>query len=273
MTEVYGIIGDPVTHSLSPVMHNAAFDHLEMDSRYLPFRVSSKDLKIAIEGAKALGVKGLNVTIPHKEACVTYLELDKEAALIGAVNTISFKEGMKGYNTDGIGAVKALEVNGIDIEGTKFLIVGAGGSARAIAFSVGVRGGKIVITNRTSDRGVKLARDLRSITDAIFIPFENINEVTGKIDVLINTTPVGMYPEVDSMPISSEFLTSDLVVFDIVYNPLKTRLIREAERVRCKTILGVDMLVFQGAESFKIWTGMKAPIDVMKDAVLQVLRD
>ena len=279
MMKVYAVLGDPISHSMSPAMHNAAFGALGMPCIYHAFRVRPSDLKDAIYGAKALGFGGLNLTIPLKEEALKYVEPDPIAARIGAVNTIDFADGITGHNTDGIGAMRALEDAGIPISGRNILIIGAGGAARAIAFQFGYSGGEIVIANRTKKRADRLARDvsvglseLGKTPSIESIGLGAIPEKIADVDILINATSVGMHPDVDATPVPSDLLRPGLAVFDIVYNPRRTRLLLEAEQKGATIVEGVRMLVHQGAEAFSIWTGRKPPVDVMVAAVVRELQ-
>ena len=279
MMKIYAVLGDPIGHSMSPVMHNAAFRALRMPDRYHAFRVRQQDLRDAIYGAKALGFGGLNLTIPLKEEALKYVDPDPIAARIGAVNTIDFADGIQGYNTDGIGAMRALEDVGVGVAGKNILIIGAGGASRAIAFQFAYSGGEITIANRTEERADKLARDLRTGLEELdrsshvrSIGLDRVASEIADADILINATSIGMYPDVDASPVSPDLLRPELVVFDIVYNPLHTRLLSEAEQRGAIAIGGVRMLVHQGAEAFRIWTGREPPVDVMLEAVVQELR-
>ena len=279
MMKIYAVLGDPIGHSMSPVMHNAAFRALGMPDRYHAFRVRQQDLRDAIYGAKALGFGGLNLTIPLKEEALKYVDPDPIAARIGAVNTIDFADGIQGYNTDGIGAMRALEDVGVGVAGKNILIIGAGGASRAIAFQFAYSGGEITIANRTEERADKLARDLRTGLEELdrsshvrSIGLDRVASEIADADILINATSIGMHPDVDASPVSPDLLRPELVVFDIVYNPLHTRLLSEAEQRGAIAIGGVRMLVHQGAEAFRIWTGREPPVDVMFEAVVQELR-
>lgn len=279
MMKIYAVLGDPIGHSMSPVMHNAAFRALGMPDRYHAFRVRQQDLRDAIYGAKALGFGGLNLTIPLKEEALKYVDPDPIAARIGAVNTIDFADGIQGYNTDGIGAMRALEDVGVGVAGKNILIIGAGGASRAIAFQFAYSGGEITIANRTEERADKLARDLRTGLEELdrsshvrSIGLDRVASEIADADILINATSIGMHPDVGASPISPDLLRPELVVFDIVYNPLHTRLLSEAEQRGAIAIGGVRMLVHQGAEAFRIWTGREPPVDVMFEAVVQELR-
>jgi len=279
MMKIYAVLGDPIGHSMSPVMHNAAFRALGMPDRYHAFRVHQQDLRDAIYGAKALGFGGLNLTIPLKEEALKYVDPDPIAARIGAVNTIDFADGIQGYNTDGIGAMRALEDVGVGVAGKNILIIGAGGASRAIAFQFAYSGGEITIANRTEERADKLARDLRTGLEELdrsshvrSIGLDRVASEIADADILINATSIGMHPDVGASPVSPDLLRPELVVFDIVYNPLHTRLLSEAEQRGAIAIGGVRMLVHQGAEAFRIWTGREPPVDVMFEAVVQELR-
>lgn len=292
-TNVVGIIGDPIEHTLSPVMFNAAFKSLNLDYVYVPFNVKKEDLDSAIAGAKAFNIKGLNVTIPHKKKVLNVIDkFDIMANLIGAVNTIKFHNGKsKGYNTDCIGALRAIE-EVCNLKDKNVVIVGAGGAAKAIAFQVAISNIKnLTIINRTEKKAKSLVSDIKTLLSTDFkdnsklddnrIDFshidlnfdhagiESIHKHLKNADILIDTTPVGMYPNVDIEPIATaNEMHSDLIVNDIVYNPIDTCLLKEAKLANAKTISGIKMLLYQGVENFKIWTGLEAPVDVMEKALL-----
>ena len=274
-TNIVGLIGHPVEHSFSPPMHNAAFEKLGMDYAYIAFDVDPNNLGSAIEGAKSLNIKGFNVTIPHKIEVMHFLdEIDEVAGLIGAVNTIDFKN-MKGYNTDGIGAVRAIE-DVISIKDNNVVIAGAGGASRAISFYLAKYGAdSITILNRNVDRAISLAGDVLDsglMADVQADSISEINNYLSDADILVDTTPMGMHPHVDDEPIArAEDMHEDLVVFDAVYNPNETVLIKEAIKAGAKPVYGIKMLLYQGAESFKIWTGVDAPVDEMEKALRQTL--
>lgn len=271
MKKIYGILGDPVAHSLSPVMHNAAFGRLGIDAVYLAFRVSKSDLEAAITGAKSLGIAGLNVTIPLKEKALDFVDADEMARKIGAINTIDFSSGMpSGYNTDGIGSMRVLQETVGELTAKKVLILGAGGAARAIAFHLDAHGASVTLANRTMERAAQVAAQLTHAT-AIGLDAELEKHLQAS-DILINATSVGMHPHDDATLVTADMIHPDLVVFDIVYNPLETRLLQEAKRAGVTRVVnGVKMLVYQGAASFKIWTGVEPPIDVMEKAVTGAL--
>jgi shikimate dehydrogenase len=261
---LYIVIGNPIGHSLSPVMHNIALAHSGLGGRYLAFRV--ENIAGAVDGIRSLGIRGASITIPHKVAVMEYLdEVDPMAANIGAVNTIFNTDGiLHGYNSDCEGAVKALSEK-TAIKGKDVAVIGAGGGARALGFGLKQKGGIVTIINRTNSRGEKLARDL----GCRFMPLAELNELPYQI--VVNATPVGMTPDVDSMPLSSKLLEPDTVVMDMVYNPLKTRLLKEAEKIGCTIVDGVSMFVHQGAVQFELWNNQKAPVDIMRKVVLEEL--
>lgn len=274
-TNVVGLIGNPVEHSFSPPMHNAAFKALNMDYVYVAFDVLPENLENAIKGGNALNIKGLNVTIPHKINVMKYLnEIDEVARLIGAVNTIDFKN-LKGYNTDGIGAIKAIkEVT--PIENKKVILVGAGGASRAISFYLAKENPEeIIILNRNTKKAENLSKDILSSKLTDNVKSGSIDEIEKYIrdgDILVDSTPLGMYPHTEDAPIAtSDMMHEDLVVNDIVYNPNETALIKEAIKADAKPVYGIKMLLYQGAESFKIWTNQEPPIDVMEKALKETL--
>ena len=274
-TNIVALIGHPVEHSFSPPMHNRAFEKLNLDYVYVAFDVEPANLKSAIEGAKALNIKGFNVTIPHKISVMEFLdEIDEVASLIGAVNTIDFKN-MKGYNTDGIGAVKAIE-EVTSIKGKNVVIAGAGGASRAISFYIAKYGADtMTILNRNPLKAQNLASDVSNSGLIGEVKSDSISEINAYLadaDILIDTTPVGMHPNVDDEPIAtSQNMHEDLVVFDAVYNPNETVLLKEAIKAGAKPVYGIKMLLYQGAESFKIWTGRDAPVDEMEMALRKTL--
>ena len=274
-TNIVGLIGHPVEHSFSPPMHNAAFRELGMDYAYVAFDVSPQNVGEAIKGAESLNIKGFNVTIPHKIEVMQYLdELDEVAELIGAVNTIDFKD-LKGYNTDGIGAVRAIE-EVTSIKDKNVVIAGAGGASRAISFYIAKYGAnKLTILNRNVEKAQKLAGDVLDSNLISNVEADSISEISSHLngaDILINTTPIGMYPNVNDEPIASaDDMHEELVVFDAVYNPNETVLLKEAIKAGAKPVYGIKMLLYQGAESFRIWTGNDAPVDVMEDALRKTI--
>lgn len=263
-TSVYGIFGNPVAHSMSPLIHNAAFRLLGVDAIYLPFEV--KDLQGAVAGMRVLQVRGASVTHPFKTKILGLIdEVDVTAKEVGAVNTLVLEnDSIRGINTDWTGAVRCIE-GLLPVKGNHFVVVGAGGAARAVVLGITREGGKVTLVNRTRDNGLALAEAF----GLPFVPLEEIDTLSG--DCLINTTPVGMYPNVEATPIPKGVLSHYKAVVDIIYNPFKTRLLAEAEAAGCMVKNGIDMFIFQGAEQFRIWTGREAPVGLMRDLVLERL--
>ena len=294
-TKILGVIGDPIEHTFSPAMHNAGLDALKLNYIYLPFHVKPDRLKECIEGAKAMGIQGLNVTIPHKTNVMKHLdEIDQVASMIGAVNTIQFNYVQdnessnqdneinvttRGFNTDGYGCVRAIEEK-TSINDKKVTITGAGGAARAVAFQIANSGiDELSILNRNASKAESLAGDLRTNLEAIGIDIginaygiDDLKRELSDSDIFIDTTPIGMYPNVDDKPIASaDMLHEDLLVNDIVYTPMETSLIKEAKLANATVVPGYKMLLYQGIRSFEIWLGREAPVDVMEKALLDVL--
>ena len=278
-TRVCGIIGDPVEHSLSPAMHNAAFQELNIDFVYVSFRVRKNELKEAIVGAKALDIRGLNVTMPHKNAIMKYLdEIDPTARSIGAVNTILNDKGrLVGYNTDGIGALKALKENGVSLDGKKLVLLGAGGAGKAIAFHAAQEMEELKIFNRTAQKAKDLAEVLRKKfgkkIDGNSLSAKTMKKELEDADIVVNATSVGMHPNDGQSLVDPSWLRPTLCVMDIVYNPIETKLAKDAKSVGAKVVSGVEMLVHQGAASFEIWTACPAPVKVMEQAILSKLSE
>ena len=257
--ELYGIIGHPVAHSLSPAMHNAAFKAVSRRACYVPFDV--QDVEGAMRGVRALGIKGLSVTVPHKEAVMAYLdEIDPLAREIGACNTIINRAGrLLGTNTDWIGAVKAID-EVCPLKGKRVLVIGAGGSAKAIVKGLVREGARVHIANRTREKAEMLGMRFECSASGLDIP------PGMEFDCLINATTVGMGAD-DSMPVAREVVEASDVVMDIVYSPLNTPLIETARALGKKVINGLRMLLFQAVAQFELWTGQKAPIHTMEQAL------
>jgi len=274
-TKLTAVLGYPLSHSLSPLMHNEAFKHCSFNCIYIPLEVKPEDLGAVVKAIGRMNFIGFNVTVPHKVEVMKYLdEVDKLADIIGAVNTVVIKDGkMKGYNTDGIGFLKSLEESTKQpVEGRKVFILGAGGACRAISMTLAMnKAERIYICNRTYERAESLCRDINANFTSISLPvlmeYENMKEAIEDSDILINTTTVGMYPHSDESPLPKSLLKENLIVCDIVYNPKKTKLLKDAEALECKIVFGLPMLVYQGAEAFKLWTGIEAPVNVMFKAV------
>jgi shikimate dehydrogenase len=263
-TRVYGILGQPVSHSLSPAMHNAAFRSLGVNAVYVAFAVGN--LEAAVQGLRGLQIGGASITIPFKEAIMPLLdEIDAQATAIGAVNTVINQDGrLLGANTDWLGAVAALQEK-IEIAGQHFLLLGAGGAARAIAFGIMEEGGRVTVTDLDQPRAAALAQEFRVES----LPLDALAQCPAQ--VLINATPVGMAPQADKIPIDPALLERFRLVMDIVYRPLDTRLLREALARNCQTIDGLQMLIYQGAAQFDLFTGQPAPVEIMRRAALEAL--
>ncbi len=267
MTEVYGIIGYPVSHSLSPLMHNCAFKELKISAVYGCFEVKPEELKQAVEGIKALGIKGVSVTVPHKEKVMEFLdEIEETAREIGAVNTILNENGvLKGFNTDWIGVLKAFEVSGVEVKGKKVVIIGAGGASRAVVYAVKKAGAEAVeVYNRTFEKAVKLAKQF----DIIPKKWEELKKAWG--DIIIQTTSVGMNSW--ESPVEEEVIARFNTAMDIVYTPLKTKFLNLAEKYGI-IIDGLKMLLYQGVEQFKIWIKKEPPVKLMEKTLYSALQE
>ena len=277
-TRLCGVIGDPIEHTMSPAIHNAAFTKMGLDYLYVPFQVKPAGLCQAIDGMRALNIRGLNVTIPYKVTVIPFLdELDPLAERIGAVNTVTNDDGvLKGYNTDASGFLQALLKRGIKPKGKNVVILGAGGASRAISFILAERGAHLFILNRQLKKAEELSSRLSTTFEkevkALQLAAENLAQVLDGADILVNATSVGMSPDINETPLPSNLLKPGLIVVDIVYNPIKTRLLREAEEAGTETVSGVDMFVWQGALAFERWTGVKAPLELMRAEVIKQLQ-
>ncbi len=263
-TQLCGVFGHPVGHSLSPAIHNAAFRETGFNGIYLAFDVTN--LSSAAAGIRALNILGVSITIPHKVSIMEYLDACTPMAMaIGAVNTVINRDGhLTGDNTDGLGAVSALAAQTI-IADRRVAVIGAGGAARAVTAAIRSSGGNLTVVNRSVKRGEALA----AVVNADFIP---LAEFAGNgYDILVNTTSVGMTPHTDAMPTDPARFEPEAVVMDIVYNPLETRWLRAAKKRGCTVIDGLAMFVHQGALQFELWTGRAAPRAVMRSAVMESL--
>lgn len=272
MTEIkkFAVVGDPIEHSLSPIMHNAAFKELNLDYEYVALRIPKSSLNKEFSRLKQFS--GINVTIPHKQEIISLLDIMSETArMVGAVNCVAFEEGKSvGYNTDMTGAIEALCAHTGPINGKKIMILGAGGAARAIAYGCALEAAEVGVYNRTCSKAEDLVSDLNQ-------EFGGGNKVyelkdVKKAEILINATSAGMHPNTNEIPIDSKLLHKKLTVMDIVYTPLETKLLKEAKKVGAHTVDGVEMFVNQGAESLRIWLGTEAPREVMREAVLGKLK-
>jgi len=272
--DVYGLIGNPVGHSLSPPMHEAAYDALGLDARYVTFEPAVDAVVDAVDGADALGVAGLNVTVPFKRDVAAAVDTDDLASAVGAVNTLDFSGAtVTGHNTDVEGAVRALRERGdATLGGATAVVVGAGGAGRAVAFGLADAGASVRVANRTVERAESLAVDVSAAVDGPVVDAGGLDDLDAALadaDVLVNATSVGM--EADETPVPAPALHGDLVVLDAVYAPLETRLLRDAADAGARTVDGAWMLLYQGAAAFERWTGEPAPIDAMNDALREAL--
>jgi len=275
-TWVYGLIGDPVDHSLSPEIQNAAFRAIRLNAVYLTFQVRQAQLKWAIKGLKSLNVRGFNVTTPHKRAILRYLDdVETEAAEIGSINTVKNENGtLTGFSTDGEGVLSSMKAAGISPDGRSALLFGAGGAGRVIAYALVGRGYSLKIANRTESNAKRLAKFLhgkfgRKI-DAIPLSKKALKESVNHSDIILNASSMGMDGK-HNPPLDKRWIRDDHWVFDIVYRPVRTKLLQDAASAGARTINGLDMLVHQGASSFTLWTGKKAPIREMRRAITEKL--
>ncbi|KFM99040.1 shikimate dehydrogenase [Bacillus clarus] len=275
MKQLYGVIGNPIGHSLSPHMHNDAFEHLNMDAHYHAFLVEEESLGEAVKGLKALGISGFNVTTPHKVSIMKYLEeVDPLAEQIGAVNTVVHRDGkLMGYNTDGIGYVRSLQsISKEPLQQKRILLLGAGGASRAIYFSlanVGVK--EIDIANRTVEKAEDLIAGCAAKVNSRALSLEQATEEQGNYDVIIHTTTIGMHPHVEHTPLQIRSLKQGSIVSDIIYNPFETKILQDAKEQGVTIQNGIDMFVYQGALAFEMWTGCMPDINRMKQLVMRKL--
>ena len=278
-TQLTGILGYPVAHSLSPAMQNAAFKALGLDFCYVPLDVPPARLRAAVRSLKVLGFRGFNVTIPHKERIGVCLDrLTPEARLIGAVNTVENRNGrFIGHNTDGRGFLAFLKADlDLSVSGRTILILGAGGAARAVAFQSALAGASILLANRTRSRAEGLARDLRKKVKGPLVgslPWTEraLREAAGRADMIVNATSVGMKPDDPDLLVRDSF-RSGQIVCDLVYRPLETAFLKQARQAGARAVDGLGMLLHQGALSFEIWTDQKPPLPMMKKALEQALQ-
>jgi len=267
-TGLYAIFGNPVRHSISPLMHNAAFAETGIDAVYLAFEPSSAG--DAVSAMKNIGILGASVTIPFKIDMLKHLDaVDPLAASIGSVNTIVNENGrLSGYNTDGYGAVRAIEQSGITLKGKTCMVIGNGGSARAIALTLAGTGARVIIAGRNGIRVNSFVQDLTTVapgTKAVILK-DITSSFMEQVDVIINTTPLGMTPDTGSTPLEASLIAPRHIVFDIVYAPHETRLLADARKIGCRVVYGIEMLILQGARQFEIWTGREAPVETMRRA-------
>ena len=289
MSKRVGVIGYPIRHSISPVFQQAAFDHCGIDARFEAWEVDPRSLPPFIEGLRSPDNLGVNVTVPHKEATIPLLDrIDDSAGTVGAVNVVVNKDGvLSGHNTDGVGFLRALEQDaGYAPKERRVLILGAGGSAKAVSFAL-VRAGvaSIVIANRTLDRAERLAEQLRSgylpggaeggpVTSSIDASESGLARVVAESDLIVNCTTLGMKhgPDEGASPITDRQIPAQALVYDLVYNPPVTPLLKQAAMAGAASLGGLPMLVYQGAAAFELWTEMEAPVEVMMDAARGALK-
>lgn len=267
-----GVMGDPIVQSKSPVMHTSALSASGIRGSYVPLHVLGVSLKEAMEGVRALGFRGVNVTVPHKVEVMKYLDaIDESARAIGAVNTVVNDGGvLTGFNTDGIGYIRSLKEEAApDLAGKRVVVLGSGGAARGIVYALlRENPAEVSVANRTADKARALADEWSHLGSLRGLAMEEIGSVLAKADILINTTSVGMYPHPGQSPIDPALIPEGIVVSDLIYNPLKTELLIQAERKDCLIHNGLGMFVYQGAYAFEYWTGVTAPVEAMRAAVL-----
>ncbi|MBB6646433.1 shikimate dehydrogenase [Halobellus ruber] len=262
--QVFGLLGNPVEHSLSPPMHEAAYDALGMDARYVTFEPDRDAAAGAVAAAETLGIAGLNVTIPFKQDVLDAVEPDGMARRVGAVNTVDFSASPpRGYNTDVAGVRRAFTHHDVAIEGRDAVVVGAGGAGRAVAFALADAGAAVHIANRTEERAESLAADVPGATAGGLDTLDRVADA----GILVNATSVGMEPDDEETPVPAAHLHAELAVLDAVYTPVETRLLREASAAGATTVDGAWMLLFQGVAAFERWTGRDAPVAAMNEAL------
>ena len=265
MAGTYAVIGDPIEHSMSPLIHNAAFKELGMDSSYIAYRIERGDLEDGIESLKSARIAGFNVTIPHKVDVLKYLDsYDDDCKQVGAANTVEISNGkLAGYNTDVKGFLDPLHERKISLKGLDVLLLGAGGAARAIVIALAKQKcSSITVANRT----VKSAQALETLADIKIESIDDAPRLAKNASLIVNATSLGL--KIEQSPIPAEFMNADQIIYDIVYRPMKTELLREASKAGAIIIYGYEMLLAQACESFKIWHKNDAPKDVMKRAIL-----
>lgn len=264
-TRITGIFGNPIEHTLSPLMHNAAFQTLGLDICYVPFRVSPESLPDAVRAIRSLNMMGVNITIPHKEKVIPLLDkVHEEASFIGAVNTVTHNDGiLTGYNTDGRGFLSSLTEEGISIEGKKILIIGAGGASRAVSYYLSEKASILSLFDTDMPKAGRLVHDLSMIRSNVCLAKEIGNMV--QPDIVINATPLGLKTD-DPLPFNPDLIAPEMVICDLVYK--KTELLKEAELRGAKIVDGSGMLLWQGVLAFELWTGVKPPVDIMRDQLL-----
>lgn len=264
-TKIVGIFGYPVEHSLSPNMHNTAFSRLGLDMCYVPFKVAPDDLPYAVNSIRALNMLGANTTVPHKENVIPLLDdVDKEAKFIGAVNTVVNSDGrLKGYNTDGRGFISSLTEEGVSIDGREIVIIGTGGASRAISFYLSEKALKLSLFDIDRPKAERLVNDLNKVRNNVVLL--NDTGSLDKADIIINATPLGLKPD-DPLPFEPELIKPEMVVCDLIYK--ETAILKEAKTRGAEAINGSGMLLWQGVLAFELWTGIKPPVDDMREVLL-----
>lgn len=274
MKKLYAVIGNPIGHSMSPIMHNDLFSFYQIDASYLPFQIKSEDLKDAVDGFKAIGIGGFNVTVPHKTAIIPLLdEVDELAASIGAVNTVVNENGrLKGYNTDGPGFLKGLQAFMSGAASKKILLIGAGGAARAIYFTLAMEKPEAIdIANRTVAKAQSLIDDCPYSVKSEACTLDEAGRKLGEYDLVVQTTSIGMAPKIADQPLDLSNIKKHSHVCDIIYNPLETKLLQDASNRGANVQNGIDMFVYQGALAFEKWTGIFPDVERMRENVLKQL--
>jgi len=275
-TLLFGVIGNPIRHSKSPIMMNRAFRETGINGVYTAFHVTSDHIGDFAAGVRAMGIRGVNVTIPHKLDIMSVLdEIDASAQAIGAVNTIVNDAGrLIGYNTDGIGYVRSLKEEAErELAGKRIVVIGAGGAARGIIYALASENpARITIANRSLDRAKELADSLQNKVEIEAISNDELQTACQQADIVINTTSVGMFPHTEETPIDASWLKPGAVVSDLIYNPLKTKFLQQAELRGCRIHGGLGMFIYQGAYAFEYWTGQPAPAAAMRETVLASLQ-
>ncbi len=253
-TMLFAVIGDPIGHSLSPVIHNSLYRRLELNRAYLSLEIPIKELGAAV-GLLKRNFGGFNVTIPHKEAIIPYLdELEENAEIYGAVNTVRVERGrLKGYNTDGYGFVKSLEAANISLAGARVLVVGAGGAARVIVYELLLMGCRITIANRSIIKAIELKNALEKTMGETSIRTVKLEDVRDQYDCIINTTPLGMYPREGDLPVGEHIIQKAQILYDLIYNPERTKFLKVGEKYGLRIINGFSMLLYQGVKAQEIW--------------------
>ncbi len=269
-TKLTGLFGYPVKHTVSPQMHNAAFNALGLPYVYLPFSIHPRDLRTAVSMLSVYGFIGINVTVPHKQTIMPYLDrITKAAKMIGAVNNVAVEgEKLTGHNTDGLGFLKSLKKDaGFNVRGKTMFLLGAGGAGHAVGVQAALQGvKKIFIVDTLSRRAKSLARRIPGSQTVTLAPGAKMPAALAASDLIVNATPLGLSPK-DPISIPADMLPRGRLVYDLIYNPAQTKLLRAAKSKGCKTVNGLGMLLYQGAESFQIWTGKKPPVNIMRRAI------